>query len=204
MVYPEAAALAVSDKVVTVLTKRFLVSTRYAYKRYEKVLKVVEIYFWIVSSHVSGSQRAFRRGRGDNFFLVNTLWNKQSGIFRKNGSKNSILNWVMKLSLFMFFVFFFGFETPLKDFQFYSYILLTLRFRYLQTRIKESCIYLSGQIFFKSLRKIQEKCFLSADLDFKNFNLGVSRSHWTKQAVKKLNLWGRTAVDRSAFIIAWQ
>ena len=56
----------------------------------------------------------------------------------------------MKLSLFMFFVFFFGFETPLKDFQFYSYILLTLRFRYLQTRIKESCIYLSGQIFFKN------------------------------------------------------
>ena len=45
-----------------------------------------------------------------------------------NDSKNPILNWViMKLSLFMFF----SFETTLKDFPFYSHILLTLCFRYL-------------------------------------------------------------------------
>ena len=54
-------------------------------------------------------------------------------------SKNSILNWVMKLNLFMFFCLF-VFETPLQDFPFYLPILLTLWFRDLQTRIKETCI----------------------------------------------------------------
>ena len=54
-----------------------------------------------------------------------------------NGSKNSILNGVTKLNLLMFF-FFFVFETPLKDFPFYSTILLTLWFRYLQTCMKET------------------------------------------------------------------
>ena len=42
-----------------------------------------------------------------------------------NGSKNSILNWVMELNLFMFLLFFF-FEKPLKYFPFYSPILETL------------------------------------------------------------------------------
>ena len=50
-----------------------------------------------------------------------------------NGSKNSILNRVMKLSLFMCFFLFSVFETPLKDFPFYLPILLILWFRYLQT-----------------------------------------------------------------------
>ena len=40
-----------------------------------------------------------------------------------NSSKDSILNWLMKLNLFMFF-FFFVFETPLKYFSFYSPIFL--------------------------------------------------------------------------------
>ena len=76
-----------------------------------------------------------------------------------NGSKNSILNWVMKLSLFMCFFFFF-FETPLKGFPFYSPIILALWFRYLQTHIKEVCMYLSSQLFLKTPHetlKSQEK-----------------------------------------------
>lgn len=36
MLYPEAASATVPDKFVTILTKRFLVCTRYAYERYEK------------------------------------------------------------------------------------------------------------------------------------------------------------------------
>ena len=57
-------------------------------------------------------------------------------------------------------VFFFVFETPMKDFRFDSSIILTLWFRYLQTDIKESCIYLSSQLFFKTLHetlKFQEE-----------------------------------------------
>ena len=41
----------------------------------------------------------------------------------------------------------------LKDFPFCSLILLTLCFRCLQTRTKESCMYLSSQLFFKTLHK---------------------------------------------------
>ena len=70
-----------------------------------------------------------------------------------NGGKSSILNCVMKL--FMFF-FFFIFKKPLKDCPFYSPILLTFWFRYLQTLIKESCIYLSIQLFFKTANKTLE------------------------------------------------
>ena len=65
------------------------------------------------------------------------------------GSKNSI---------YLFF-FFFVFETPLKDFPFYSPILLTLWFRCLQPRIRESCMYLPGKPFSKLLHetlKLQE------------------------------------------------
>ena len=45
-------------------------------------------------------------------------------------------------------------------FRFDSSIILTLWFRYLQTDIKESCIYLSSQLFFKTLHetlKFQEE-----------------------------------------------
>ena len=55
----------------------------------------------------------------------------------------------------------FVFETPLKDWlPFYSLILLTLWFRYSQTLIQESCMYLSSQCFLNSLHKtlkFQEK-----------------------------------------------
>ena len=61
--------------------------------------------------------------------------------------------------------------------------ILTLWFRYLQTCIKESCMYLSSQLFFKTphkalkipTKKAQEKCISqqSADLNFKNIFFGV-------------------------------
>ena len=44
----------------------------------------------------------------------------------------------------------FVFEISLKDFPFYSSIILSLWFRFLQTRLKESCMYLSSQLFFKT------------------------------------------------------
>ena len=33
---------------------------------------------------------------------------------------------------------------------------------------------------------------------------GASQSHWTNQTLKELNLWGKTAVDKSAWIKAWK
>ena len=109
---------------------------------------------------------------------INTLYTKHkgkrewhTGIFPNtflqlvNDSKNSILNWVIKLNLFMCFCSFFVFETPLKDFPFYSSILLTLWSKYYR---KESYMYLSSQLFFKTpnrtlkiTRKIQENAFFS-------------------------------------------
>ena len=65
----------------------------------------------------------------------------------------------MKLNHFMCVFFCFFFQNPLKDFPFH-FILFTLRFRYLQTLIKESCVYISSQIFCKTLQKtlkFQEK-----------------------------------------------
>ena len=91
------------------------------------------------------------------------------------------------------------FEISLKDFPFYLPILLTLWFRYLLlTQIEETCMY--------SL-KFPEKCnFLqSADLNFKHFPFSVyhGATPWSlkvKQMLKKLNLWGKRAVDKSAWI----
>ena len=95
--------------------------------------------------------------------LTPYLWNRTSYIVRHffkhflqlvNGSENSILNWVtMKLNLFVVVFFFFCFETPLKYFPFYFHILLTLCFRYLETHIKESFMYLSSQLFFNTPHK---------------------------------------------------
>ena len=87
------------------------------------------------------------------------------------GSKNSILNCVMKLNLFMCSFFFFVSETPMNDFPFNSPILLTFWFRYLQTRIKESSMYLSSQLLFKTSHKTlkfhdkSKKNAFSSDLD---------------------------------------
>ena len=55
----------------------------------------------------------------------------------------------------------FFYETPLKGFAFYSPIILTLWFRYLETHIKEVCMYLSSQLYLKTPHetlKIQGKC----------------------------------------------
>ena len=51
----------------------------------------------------------------------------------------------MKLNLFMCFFFFLFLKNPWKDFPFYSSILLTLWFRYLQTSIRKVvCIFLAS------------------------------------------------------------
>ena len=71
-----------------------------------------------------------------------------SGIFPStflqplNGSK-SILNWVMKLNLFLCFFIFLFLKHPWKIFL-SIHLFLTLWFRYLQTLIKEKCMYLSS------------------------------------------------------------
>ena len=52
-------------------------------------------------------------------------------------------------SLYVFFLF--CFETTLKNFQVYFFILLTFCFKYLQIHIKECCLYLSSQLFFRTL-----------------------------------------------------
>ena len=65
-----------------------------------------------------------------------------------NGCKNSILNWVIKLHHVSFFLF--VFVIPLKEFPFYSPILFTLWFRYLQTRKKESCTHCIFRVNFSS------------------------------------------------------
>ena len=81
----------------------------------------------------------------------------------------------MKLNLFMCF-FVFVFETTLKDYRLFSPILYTLCFRYLNARMKESCMYLSGQRFFKTpqrtlkiSRKFEVKYIFqrSSNLNFK-------------------------------------
>ena len=68
-------------------------------------------------------------------------------------------------------------------------------------------------IISKIPRKIKEKCIFSqsADLNFKFFPFcayhgATPRNHWAKQTQKKLNLWGKMAVDKSAWIKActWQ
>ena len=66
----------------------------------------------------------------------------------------------MELNLLMIFFSFFAFKKPVKDFSFYSPILLTIQFRYLQICIKENCMYFSSQRFFKTPHKtpkFQEK-----------------------------------------------
>ena len=117
--------------------------------------------------------------------------------------------------LHVFFLFFI-FERPLKDCPFFSPLILTLWFPYLQIHIKESCVYLSHQLFQNSpwnskiARKTQDKGILkqSADLDFTNFpfvvyHMTTPQNYRTKQMVKKLNIWWNTAEDKSASIKSW-
>ena len=102
---------------------------------------------------------------------------ESSGIFSStflqpvNGSKNSILNWVLKLNLFIS-------SKALKDFLFYSPI-----------HLSDSCS--------------SRKCIFqwSGDLNFKNPPGDHELSNNKK--VKKLNLWRKTAVNKSTWIKAW-
>ena len=62
-------------------------------------------------------------------------------------------------------------------------------------------------IISKIPRKIRKKRIFSqsADLKFKHLPFGVyhgadPRSQWAKQTIKKLNLWGETAIGKSACI----
>ena len=89
-----------------------------------------------------------------------------------NSSKNSTLNWVMKLNRFIC-------SKSWKYFPFYS------------------PIHLSGY-FCNS-----QKCIFqwSGDLHFQNPYKYNELSN--KQSVKKLNLWRKTAVGKSALINAW-
>ena len=82
------------------------------------------------------------------------LWYSCPSIFQStflqavNSSKTSILNWDMKLNFFVF-LFLFCFWNTLET-VFHSILtILTLWFRYLQTRLQESCLYISSQLFFK-------------------------------------------------------
>ena len=90
-------------------------------------------------------------------------WSESSVIFSStfmqlvNGSKNSILNWDMKLDLFMFLFFF---KPSNICYSIHLLFLLYLWFRCLQKREKESCMYLSSQFFLETsckTLKLQEK-----------------------------------------------
>ena len=72
----------------------------------------------------------------DGFFTIPFKYFPSTFLQPVNSGKNSILNWVMKLNLFMCFFLF------LKNlFLSYLPILLTLWFRYLRKRVKETCMY---------------------------------------------------------------
>ena len=135
-----------------------------------------------------------------------------------NGSKNSVFNWVVKLNLLMcFFLFCFWntYERFSILFAYSSDSLVEIFTKH--ASVKGSCIYLSSWLFLKTPPwnskipiKIQQICISqqSADLNFKNvpfcvYHWGTPWSHWIKkETVKKLNLWGKTAVGKSAWIKA--
>ena len=106
-----------------------------------------------------------------------------AGIFQStflqpvNGSKNSILNWVMKHNLFnLIFLVNFSLKLPIKLYA------AVASGRYVQAMLLHS-------------EKVSEM-HLSA-------NWKPKFKDWAKQTVKKLNLLGKTAVDKSAWIKAY-
>ena len=96
---------------------------------------LLTIYISFVRPHSDYSDITYDQPQNESF----------SDIFRStflqpvNGSKNLNLELSYKTQSLNVFFFFFVFEASLKDFPFYS-IILTLRFRLLQTCIKESCM----------------------------------------------------------------
>ena len=132
-----------------------------------------------------------------------------------NGTKNSILKWVMKLNLFMCFFSFLFFKYPWKVF--HSIHLFFLLFG-LDTNMLKGKLYVSYQLTFlqnspqnfKIPRKIHKKCIFqqSVDLNIKKGPFVVYHGvtpwcHWTKQAIKKLNFWWETALDKTTWIKVW-
>ena len=137
-----------------------------------------------------------------------------SGIFPStflqpvSGSKNSILNWVMKLNLLVFFFFFFFcFWNTLERFfilfTYSSYSLVQILINLHEGKLYVSFYSTFFQNFPKNSkipRKIQEKWIFqqSLDLNFKHFSFSVYhgatlRSHWTKQTVKKTESLGKNS-----------
>ena len=101
---------------------------------------------------------------------------------------------------------------------FHSIHLLILLFGLDTIHIKESCTYLSHQLLFKTPHetlKFHEKSKtnpFSSNLQtyiseffpsFSTMLLPAPQNHWTKQMVKKLNIWWNTAEDNSAWIKSW-
>ena len=113
----------------------------FKWKKSWKSWKRIETYAWKLFVPLAPSFKEYRH-----------YW---AGIFPStflqpvDGSKNSILNSVMNFNLFMSIFFL---KNPWKIFL-YSPIFLTLWRRYLQTRIKASCMYLCSQLFFKTPHK---------------------------------------------------
>ena len=74
-------------------------------------------------------------------------------------------------------------------------------------------MYLSSRLFFKTPHKTVKfhgKFIFqqSEDLNLEGFFFSVyqgatPQNQWTKKTVKKLNLWGKTAVDKINWIKAW-
>ena len=91
----------------------------------------------------------------------------------------------MKLNLLIFFFFFF--ENPLKDFPFYSPILLTYKH--------------DVQAMLLQSDSVSEIHFLAICRPRKIFPFNPHHEG-TKQLVKKLNLLQKTALDKSAWIKA--
>ena len=137
--------------------------------------------------------------------LTSTMLARKANTAVRHFPKPFSTNWVMKLNFFLFF-FFFVFKMALKDFPFCSPILLTLWFRYLQTRIKKTCMYAQTQKFPEKSKKNPFSSNLPtwiSNISSDVYHRAAPSSHWAKQTLKKLILWGKTAVDRSSWIKAW-
>ena len=96
-------------------------------------------------------------------------------------------------SLHVFF-FFFVFETPLNGFPFYSPVIPILWFRCLQACFKESCMYVSIQLFSKTPHetlKFQEnprKMYFQVICRAKFQNFSLHCLPWGHPAISKLEM----------------
>ena len=108
-----------------------------------------------------------------------------TGTFRQevNGSKNSVLNWVMILNLFMCPCVIKPFEAPQRNCGFGSHLL--------KKSLMENFIYCAVSDYLCSQKKCR-KCIFQwsgGDLNFRKPHGDNELSN--RQTVKKLNLWGK-------------